>query len=628
MQTENKERSKTSDEQGLHRLTGKGAGGTGMRRAAAAALPGLLAASLLLAGCRDQSAVVDRIAAEDTFQEETAAADPAADGEEGKTPFDPPDADTFAAPVKEERVSVKADASGSPEKIEVSGTLTGFTAEDGAYITDRPGLSELKNSKGEEEFFETDDGTVYWENLGEDIRYEGVSTEALPVDVRVSYSLDGEELPLQEMKGKSGDVKIRFDYEDHAKETVVTGGEEREMTVPFLAVSLAVLPDDVFSDVEISNGRVITVGGQRAAVGFALPGLSEDLALDTHENMKDLEIPASVEITAQAKEFELEFTGTVLTAGLLEDMDTDMLDDLEEKIADVEELEKASDELQDGADALMNGAVQMQEALLQYANGVNQAAAGASAIRSGIAGYDLTPLSQMGEQLQQIAGLSELGTSLQQAGSLSALGDPLNQLGGLADPLTQLAQLSDLADQLEAAAAAEPDSVSLQSLAAWAGPLRQYAAMSAWSESVQGIAQYGNSVTGLSALSDAGASLTQLSALSDAAASVSQLQGALQQVQTGIVQLDDGMQNFPAAGQGLYDGMTELANGTVEFRNGLQEFREKGIQELTGFFRDDLGDLLQRIRGMQFADLTYEGYTPVQEGQKSSVSFLIETEGT
>ena len=121
------------------------------RHAAAAVLAGLLAVSFVLAGCRDQSTVVERIAEEtegESLPEETAdsmeaaASEQQADSEEKEQDFDPASADAFAAPVKEERVSVQADASGKPKKIEVSGTLSGFSAEDGAFVTDRSDLAD------------------------------------------------------------------------------------------------------------------------------------------------------------------------------------------------------------------------------------------------------------------------------------------------------------------------------------------------------------------------------------------------------------------------------------------------------------------------------------------------------
>ena len=368
------------------------------RHAAAAVLAGLLAVSFVLAGCRDQSTVVERIAEEtegESLPEETAdsmeaaASEQQADSEEKEQDFDPASADAIAAPVKEERVSVQADASGKPKKIEVSGTLSGFSAEDGAFVTDRSGLTELKNSRGEEEYHETEDGTVYWQNLGGNIRYEGLSDRPLPVGVRVTYYLDGEEMPLQDMKGKSGEIRIRFDYENKTEETVDAEETDKKITVPFLAVSLAVLPEDVFSDVKISNGKIIDVGGQRAAAGFALPGLEDELLSDEQEIMESTEIPSAVEITAHAENFGLDFTGTILTAGLLEDMDLSLADDLEEQITG------------------LSGSLEQLSQLGQLSNLADQLEAAAAAEPESVQLQALTAWAEPLRRCAEIAALAE-----------------------------------------------------------------------------------------------------------------------------------------------------------------------------------------------------------------------------
>ena len=46
---------------------------------------------------------------------------------------------------------------------------------------------------------------------GEDISYEGTSNQQLPVTTKVTYYLDGKEIKPEDLAGKSGKVKIRFD---------------------------------------------------------------------------------------------------------------------------------------------------------------------------------------------------------------------------------------------------------------------------------------------------------------------------------------------------------------------------------------------------------------------------------
>ena len=593
----------------------------GMKKYLAESSAAVMAACLLLTGCGAENTETASVHKETVVfaaaEEEPEEIDPRQAAAESSVPRK-----------KEEMISVQADSAGTPEKIEVSGILSGFTEEDGAYLADLSGLADLKNTTGEEEFCTAEDGTVYWQNLGSDIHYEGVSETELPVGVTVTYYLNGEEMPLSDIKGKSGDVRIRFDYEVRESSVVSVHGEPREMTVPFLALSMVTLPEDIFSDVEISHGKVMTLGGQKAAVGYALPGLEEDLALSEYKGMEDVKLPSFVEISAKTDSFELDFTATVLKAGLFRDLNEERLDSFDEDIRDIDELENAVNDMEEAAGKLTEGAAELQNYLLQYANGVNQVAAAVSAMNQGLAGYDLTSMSQMADQLQQTAGLSELSGSLQQTAQLSQLAEPLRQLGNLSQALSQTAQLADLAGQIETMAAASPESPELQALAAWAEPLRSYAGLAGWAESVQGISGYADSLAGLSALSDAAAGMSQLTAFSQASSSVAQMQGGLQDLQNGLAQLTQGTAGLPAAGQALYDGMTELVNGTAEFRDGITEFKEEGVREMTEFFREDLGGLIGKIRGLRETDLRYKGYTPSYDEQEVDVSFLIETEGT
>ena len=50
--------------------------------------------------------------------------------------------------------------------------------------------------------------------------------EELPVDVKVTYKLDGEEIEPSELAGKSGKVTIRFDYSQQHQEDSHSGQQE------------------------------------------------------------------------------------------------------------------------------------------------------------------------------------------------------------------------------------------------------------------------------------------------------------------------------------------------------------------------------------------------------------------
>ena len=123
-------------------------------------------------------------------------------------------------------------------------------------LEDYSDLTDIKNVKGDETFTKKSDGSLLWDAQGKDIYYQGKSSEELPVSVKISYTLDGQPISPEKLAGKSGKVTIRFDYENHAKETVKVKGSEYEIQTPFTMVSAMILPSDTFTNVQVKNSSV------------------------------------------------------------------------------------------------------------------------------------------------------------------------------------------------------------------------------------------------------------------------------------------------------------------------------------------------------------------------------------
>ena len=165
---------------------------------------------------------------------------------------------------KEESVYVHTDASGRPKDVSVEVLLR---AGDGAVVRDKSDLSGIRNTKGDETFTQGAYGDLFWENKGEDIEYKGASDKALPVEIAVTYFLDGAETAPEELAGKDGHVRIRFDYQNLTKQAVTvetdesSGGKHTvDVYVPFVAVTAVLLPAEHFSDIRVTNGNAVRIG--------------------------------------------------------------------------------------------------------------------------------------------------------------------------------------------------------------------------------------------------------------------------------------------------------------------------------------------------------------------------------
>lgn len=259
---------------------------------------------------------------------------------------------------KEETVYVNADASGKVKNITVSNWLKNGGGTD--ELKDVTTLKDVVNVKGDETF--TQDGDTYiWAADGNDIYYQGETAEALPVNVKVTYYLDDKEIAPEDLAGKSGKVKIRFDYENLTAQSTVIGGEETEMCVPFVAASTLVLDSDKFLNVEVENGKILSDGKNTIVAGVAMPGLYDSLDLLNLEGFEEVEIPEYVEVTADVTEFELDMTATVLMPDVFSELDTDDMDGFDDLKDDIEELNDATYELIDGCIELDDGVQELKD---------------------------------------------------------------------------------------------------------------------------------------------------------------------------------------------------------------------------------------------------------------------------
>lgn len=212
------------------------------------------------------------------------------------------------------------------------------------------------------------------------------SSENAPVTMKVTYKLDGKEIKPEELAGKSGKVTIRFDYTNNQKKTVTINGKKQTVAVPFTMITGMMLPTDVFSNVEVTNGKLTKVGDNIVAVGMTMPGLKDTMNLKFNDKSLDLDIPEYFELTADVKNFSLDMTMSVATSNLLSDMNADdiTLDDLKKTVAS---LDDAATQLADGTVTLQDGTQQLSDAIPALTDGVDQLNTGASSLKDGIYAY-------------------------------------------------------------------------------------------------------------------------------------------------------------------------------------------------------------------------------------------------
>ena len=574
-------------------------------------------------------------------------------------------------PSKDETVYVLANADGSVKKIIVSDWIKN---NGGKTVSDKTELSDIKNVKGDESYVMDTDNMREWNADGKDIYYQGTISKALPVDLKVSYELDGKPVSAESLAGKSGKVTIRFDYTNNQYKNVSIDGKNTKIYVPFVMLTGLLLDNDIFTNVEISNGKIINDGDRIIAVGFALPGMQENLNLSRDK----VDIPDFVEITADVNNFALSNTLTVAANSIISDLDVSKLDSADDLQASLTELSSAMSKLLDGSSELYGGLSELLLKSNELISGVDKLANGASALSDGAAALSAglselvsnndtlnagakqvfdTLLSAVSQKLKDngitvdtltvenyktvIGGLLENPTDSQKAeliniadaalnAKLSAIGVPQNYYGAvkvlLATKLSSgetqesamaeiAAMLQNISDPQNAAAigAAEATAESengKQIINAFCLNLANQTLEPTVKEAVAQLDSYNEFYKGVLAYT----------------AGAKQAYDGSTELKNGAKELSDGANALKSGSSQLVGGVQQLTDGSKRLADGLKEFNEKGISKLTSLAGDDLGSLVTRIKATVEVSRDYKSFAGIADGTDGDVKFIYRTD--
>ena len=574
-------------------------------------------------------------------------------------------------PSKDETVYVLANADGSVKKIIVSDWIKN---NGGKTVSDKTELSDIKNVKGDESYVMDTDNMREWNADGKDIYYQGTISKALPVDLKVSYELDGKPVSAESLAGKSGKVTIRFDYTNNQYKNVSIDGKNTKIYVPFVMLTGLLLDNDIFTNVEISNGKIINDGDRIIAVGFALPGMQENLNLSRDK----VDIPDFVEITADVNNFALSNTLTVAANSIISDLDVSKLDSADDLQASLTELSSAMSKLLDGSSELYGGLSELLLKSNELISGVDKLANGASALSDGAAALSAglselvsnndtlnagakqvfdTLLSAVSQKLKDngitvdtltvenyktvIGGLLENPTDSQKAeliniadaalnAKLSAIGVPQNYYGAvkvlLATKLSSgetqesamaeiAAMLQNISDQqnkaaIDEAAATAKSENGKQIINAFCLNLANQTLEPTVKEAVAQLDSYNEFYKGVLAYT----------------AGAKQAYDGSTELKNGAKELSDGANALKSGSSQLVGGVQQLTDGSKRLADGLKEFNEKGISKLTSLAGDDLGSLVTRIKATVEVSRDYKSFAGIADGTDGDVKFIYRTD--
>ena len=293
---------------------------------------------------------------------------------------------TFAF-TKTETIYSNLNSSGEVKKTNYS---VGLTNLDKGDIIDYTKLDEIKNVNGEEKFSRESE-KITWKSTGKDIYYKGLLNDNLPITVNAKYYLNGEEKTIKDMIGKSGSIKMIFNFKNNSYDY------NSGMYTPFVVSTVSIINGKDNYNVNVSSGKVITTGNKNIVTGISAPGLYESTNIYELRNMDE------ITITYDTNKFSMNDIYFVITPKLLEEVDLD-LSKVNNITSSLNTLQEGVNKLENGSNTIVEGQNNFNNGLIELNKGLEEATKGSEQLYNG--------LLQINENTNQISSLNTLVDTL------------------------------------------------------------------------------------------------------------------------------------------------------------------------------------------------------------------------
>lgn len=504
---------------------------------------------------------------------------------------------------KEETVYAILNADGVPEQTIVSEWLK--NAEGSTTVNDQSELENITVVKGNSEYTPgSSKNQILWTTDGSDIYYQGTSEKELPVDVRVSYELDGKKVSADELSGASGHLKITFTYKNNLSKETTIHGESRTIYQPFTMISGLILDNSKAQNVTVDHGSTVNSGDDTIVFGLAMPGLQKSLGLDeiTDEDgqLIDLEIPEEVNVEADVTDFSLMMTLTIASNTALSQLGLDDIDSIDDLKADMEQLTNGMEDIIDGASQLNDGAGELKDGTgtlsagtqtlsdgtSTLSDGAHQLSNGAAQVNDGAIALKNGLNSLKGSAPELVSGVDSLTKGADQLSSgihtIIENNDSLNAgAAQLADGLSTLnTSLNNEENAQQLTSLSTGSAAFSQGLSQAANGLSQITAGYNYNEGdlaalMAGLSQYAE---GLAATGDptnaayAGYIQTMLETYKGLYNSVSSAQGGVASLSASYAAIDQGINTVTGSISTVSGAVGQLSSGAKTLKEGVASY--------------------------------------------------------
>ena len=570
---------------------------------------------------------------------------------------------------KSETVYAVMNGDGSIKSTTVSEHL--YSASGLANVTDKTTLTDIQNTESDAEFTQNGEELV-WNTNDTDVYYKGNTDKALPIDVKVTYALDGQEAALEDIIGKSGHLTVTVNLKNNETGTVNVNGKDRTIVTPLITAVGVILGGDA-SNVTAEHGMIESAAKSSVAAFVTLPGVKDSLSGLLPDEVNSIEdyLQDTVTVEADVEDFTcpqvmVACATSTAALGTSNVFDLSSINDLTDGI---NQLNDAMSQLMDGASQLVDGTSQLAGGVLALLDGANTLNNGAAALDDGLGqltnGLDTLSANNaaLNAGAQQVADgvLASANKTLKEGGlidedmtwsnyeavidNILTMNDKTLAAGRRKivrtvweqEPSFKDSQL-DLALYLSATKTNHDLEAALKLMQNFdasmlTGALEMVTNADA-KNTIHEELKY--QIENSQDMADVRALKTSLSQIQFFVSSVNQYTAGVQTAADGAHSAKDGSAQLAAGTKTLYDGVNtlntgagQLNDGAGRLNDGLNRFNEEGISKLTGALdQDQLHGLKTVLDEMTDRLNDYTSFAGAPDDAESSVKFVYKTAET
>ncbi len=570
---------------------------------------------------------------------------------------------------KSETVYAVMNGDGSIKSTTVSEHL--YSASGLANVTDKTTLTDIQNTESDAEFTQNGEELV-WNTNDTDVYYKGNTDKALPIDVKVTYALDGQEAALEDIIGKSGHLTVTVNLKNNETGTVNVNGKDRTIVTPLITAVGVILGGDA-SNVTAEHGMIESAAKSSVAAFVTLPGVKDSLSGLLPDEVNSIEdyLQDTVTVEADVEDFTcpqvmVACATSTAALGTSNVFDLSSINDLTDGI---NQLNDAMSQLMDGASQLVDGTSQLAGGVLALLDGANTLNNGAAALDDGLGqltnGLDTLSANNaaLNAGAQQVADgvLASANKTLKEGGlidedmtwsnyeavidNILTMNDKTLAAGRRKivrtvweqEPSFKDSQL-DLALYLSATKTNHDLEAALKLMQNYDPSMLCGLVQLLTSEDAKNTAkaELKYQVENSQDMADVRALKTSLSQIQFFVSSVNQYTAGVQTAADGAHSAKDGSAQLAAGTKTLYDGVNtlntgadQLNDGAGRLNDGLNQFNEEGISKLTGALdQDQLHGLKTVLDEMTDRLNDYTSFAGAPDDAESSVKFVYKTAET